>query len=73
MVCRRILIIVVVVYLRDNYKQELLAHHLEVMNELIRRDKNRPAVVMWSVANEPKSDIPEATEYFRQVDKLMET
>lgn len=44
-----------------------LAHHQEVMFELIRRDKNRPSVVMWSVANEPDSGIPEAHSYFKSV------
>uniref|UniRef100_A0AAY5KL30 Beta-glucuronidase n=1 Tax=Esox lucius TaxID=8010 RepID=A0AAY5KL30_ESOLU len=29
-----------------------LTHHLAVMDELVRRDKNHPSVVMWSVANE---------------------
>jgi len=35
------------------------------MEELIRRDKNRPSVVMWSVANEPASDLPPAAYYFK--------
>uniref|UniRef100_A0A9J7Y7L9 Beta-glucuronidase n=1 Tax=Cyprinus carpio carpio TaxID=630221 RepID=A0A9J7Y7L9_CYPCA len=35
-----------------------LAHHLTVMEELVRRDKNHPSVVMWSVANEPASEMP---------------
>ena len=52
---------------RNNYELPLLKHHLNVMKELITRDKNRPAVVMWSVANEPKADIPKATAYFEYV------
>uniref|UniRef100_A0A8D3BME5 Beta-glucuronidase n=1 Tax=Scophthalmus maximus TaxID=52904 RepID=A0A8D3BME5_SCOMX len=35
-----------------------LAHHLVVMDELVRRDKNHPSVVMWSVANEPAAEMP---------------
>ncbi|XP_030648399.1 beta-glucuronidase isoform X2 [Chanos chanos] len=42
-----------------------LAHHLEVMEELVRRDKNHPSVVMWSVANEPAAEMPPAGEYFK--------
>ena len=47
-----------------NLEKDNLDHHNEVMAELIRRDKNRPAVVMWSVANEPCSDKPAAVKYF---------
>ncbi len=38
----------------DGFGSELLANHLTVMKELVNRDKNRPSVVMWSVANEPR-------------------
>ncbi|XP_039870624.1 beta-glucuronidase isoform X2 [Simochromis diagramma] len=42
-----------------------LSHHLVVMDELVRRDKNHPSVVMWSVANEPASEMPPAEFYFK--------
>jgi len=51
----------------ENFGPVSLAHHLEVMEELITRDKNRPSVVMWSVANEPGSQFAIATPYFSQV------
>ena len=38
----------------ENFDQPLLDHHLEVMEDLIARDKNHPSVVMWSLANEPR-------------------
>ncbi|XP_076024323.1 beta-glucuronidase [Genypterus blacodes] len=44
-----------------------LAHHLEVMDELVRRDKNHPSVVMWSVANEPAAEMPPAGDYFKSL------
>ncbi|XP_056313201.1 beta-glucuronidase [Danio aesculapii] len=44
-----------------------LAHHLTVMEELVRRDKNHPSVVMWSVANEPASEMPPAGLYFKEL------
>ncbi|XP_054610990.1 beta-glucuronidase isoform X2 [Dunckerocampus dactyliophorus] len=44
-----------------------LAHHLHVMDELVRRDKNHPSVVMWSVANEPASEMPPADLYFKSL------
>ncbi|KAF7665609.1 hypothetical protein LDENG_00136470 [Lucifuga dentata] len=42
-----------------------LTHHLAVMDELVRRDKNHPSVVMWSVANEPAAEMPPAEFYFK--------
>jgi beta-glucuronidase len=35
------------------------------MTELVRRDKNRPSVIMWSVANEPDSNKAIAENYFK--------
>ncbi|XP_013419299.1 beta-glucuronidase [Lingula anatina] len=51
----------------SNMGKVSLNHHLEVMEELVRRDKNRPSVIMWSVANEPGSARPEAGPYFKAV------
>jgi len=39
--------------------------HAQVIRELIARDKNRPSVVLWSIANEPESDTEGAENYFR--------
>jgi beta-glucuronidase len=44
-----------------------LEHHLQVMRELVARDKNHPSVVMWSAGNEPNSREDAAGEHFRQV------
>lgn len=38
--------------------------HAQAIRELIARDKNRPSVVLWSIANEPESQTDEAVEYF---------
>lgn len=45
----------------------LLETHKNDLTELINRDKNRPSVVLWSVANEPRAEDPAAEEYFRQI------
>ena len=37
------------------------------MEELINRDKNRPSVIAWSVANEPKSHEQSAKNYFHEI------
>ncbi|KAA0717395.1 Beta-glucuronidase [Triplophysa tibetana] len=44
-----------------------LTHHLTVMKELVRRDKNHPSVVMWSVANEPAAEMQPAGFYFKEL------
>jgi beta-glucuronidase len=41
------------------------AVHAQAIRELIARDKNHPSVVLWSIANEPESETPEAEDYFR--------
>uniref|UniRef100_A0A8C5LQI2 Beta-glucuronidase n=1 Tax=Leptobrachium leishanense TaxID=445787 RepID=A0A8C5LQI2_9ANUR len=51
----------------ESFGNRSLQHHLVVMEELVRRDKNRPSVVMWSVANEPSSQLAPAGYYFKTV------
>jgi len=50
-----------------NFAKEVLDHHKHVLRELIVRDKNRPSVFMWSVANEPQSNQKVSEEYFKEV------
>ncbi len=45
-------------------------NHDDAIRELIKRDKNNPAVVMWSIANEPDSHEEGAYEYFEPRCKL---
>lgn len=40
-------------------------HHMDVVKDMIRRDKNYACVVMWSIANEADSAGPGAYEYFK--------
>nr|CAD7196220.1 unnamed protein product [Timema douglasi] len=42
----------------------LLQKHKDSLSELIRRDKNRPSVIMWSIANEARTHLPAAGPYF---------
>nr|XP_034189067.1 beta-glucuronidase isoform X1 [Osmia lignaria]XP_034189068.1 beta-glucuronidase isoform X1 [Osmia lignaria]XP_034189069.1 beta-glucuronidase isoform X1 [Osmia lignaria] len=51
----------------ENFTPILLSRHKDSLSELIRRDKNRPSVIMWSIANEPRTQLSEAGEYFKQV------
>ena len=40
--------------------RETLLKHVQMVTELIARDRNHPSVVMWSVANEPDSEYAHA-------------
>ncbi|GKX29775.1 beta-glucuronidase [Vallitalea longa] len=55
------------VFVDERINDVTLEHHLNVMDELINRDKNHPSVVMWSVANEPSSWEDGAVPYFTKV------
>ncbi|MEU7747816.1 beta-glucuronidase [Nonomuraea sp. NPDC049158] len=48
----------------DTVSDETQRVHLRALQELVARDKNRPSVVLWSVANEPDHVQPEARDYF---------
>ncbi|UYV67200.1 GUSB [Cordylochernes scorpioides] len=52
---------------RKPFGSNLLNLHLQMLTELIERDKNRPSVVMWSIANEPLSGAGAAKGYFKRV------
>jgi len=39
----------------------------QYIQELVDRDKNHPSVIMWSLANEPHSRVPEAKPFFRDL------
>lgn len=47
--------------------------HLQCIRELMERDKNRPCVVMWSIANEPDTTQPGAREYFKPLAEAART
>lgn len=53
------------------FAEEGLGRRLELcrqyVRELVARDKNRPAVILWSLANEPHSKRPGAKEFFREL------
>lgn len=51
--------------LNRGFGSGLLETHKKELTQLINRDKNRPSVVIWSVANEPRSDDPAAENYFK--------
>jgi beta-glucuronidase len=50
------------------FGKNVIERHLELCNqyieELIKRDKNHPSVIMWSLANEPQSSI-KSREFFK--------
>lgn len=50
------------------FSQVLLDKHKKSLSELIRRDKNRPSIIMWSIANEPTTQTEAAGVYFGYID-----
>lgn len=50
-----------------DYTNELLQNHKTNIEQLIHRDRNHPSVVMWSIANEPRSGLSNADWYFNEV------
>lgn len=40
------------------------------VREMMARDKNHPSVIMWSVANEPDSDVPDAVPFLKELADL---
>lgn len=55
------------VFRKDRVNDETLEHHLKMIDEMIKRDKNHPCVVMWSVANEAATNEEAAVPYFTSV------
>jgi beta-glucuronidase len=48
----------------ETVSDETQRAHLQTVRELVARDKNRPSVVLWCLANEPDDAQPEARDYF---------
>lgn len=53
-----------------DFNDDLYDQHAASIKELIQRDKNRPSVIAWSVANEPKSQDKRADNYFKRIVSL---
>jgi beta-glucuronidase len=58
------------VFTKDRVNDATLEHHLQMMREMIKRDKNHPSVVMWSLANEVDTSEEAAVPYFKAVSDL---
>ncbi len=55
------------VFVPERVNDETKSFHIQVMQDLINRDKNHPCVVMWSIANEPSSWEDNARPYFSDI------
>lgn len=54
-------------YCEERISSRTLAHHQQLMTELVQRDQNHPCVVMWNIGNEPIVNEKKAGEYFGAV------
>lgn len=50
---------------RYHYNPETEKLAVDNVKRMIERDKNHPSVIMWSVANEPESNHPDAESFFK--------
>jgi beta-glucuronidase len=57
-------------YADDFVNSGTAASHAQAIRELIARDKNRPSVVLWSIANEPDCTEEGAPGYFEPLAAL---
>jgi len=48
----------------ETINEKTQAVHKKAIQDLIRRDKNHPCVIIWSIANEPESQTEAAAAYF---------
>ncbi|XP_017773135.1 PREDICTED: beta-glucuronidase-like isoform X2 [Nicrophorus vespilloides] len=51
----------------DFVSPKLLENHKDSIERLMNRDKNRPSVIAWSIANEPRSHKKNTGQYFKNV------
>lgn len=56
--------------LNDNSYDKVFEYHKQVLSDMIKRDKNHPSIVMWSIANEPDSLSERAYDYFMPLYEL---
>jgi beta-glucuronidase len=57
------------IFCPNRVNNETLKHHVDVITELIKRDKNHPSVIMWSVGNEAATEEEISLPYFDTVIK----
>ncbi len=55
------------VFCEERVGSRIQQHHLDVMRELVARDKNHPSVVLWCVANEAAAWEKESCGYFEPI------
>ena len=60
-------------YFREDGLEKRLALCRQYIQELVRRDRNHPSVIMWSLANEPHSASPLARPFFAQLYQAAKT
>lgn len=47
------------------FSNSLMYKHMDSLTELVKRDKNHPSVIMWSIANEPRTHLLTSDIYFK--------
>lgn len=52
---------------RYHYNEKTSGLCVRNIKRMVERDKNHPSVIMWSVANEPESNHPDAENFFKKL------
>ena len=55
------------IYLKGPWLKKLHERHIDQIRDLIKRDKNHPSVLAWSLFNEPDTIDENAVPYFKQI------
>lgn len=51
----------------ESFSEIKLILHKQLLLEMMQRDDHHPSIIMWSVANEPRSDLLESKGYFESL------
>ncbi|MBN1799350.1 MAG: beta-glucuronidase [Spirochaetales bacterium] len=62
-----------VIFTEDKAGSKLLAHHKQVLELLVARDRHHPSVVLWSAANEAATYEKNAESYFKEISSHLRT
>lgn len=54
-------------FAEEGVMTKTMENHKNQLAELVKRDKNHPCVVIWSVANEPATDEDASLPYFEEI------
>uniref|UniRef100_A0A1B6D188 Beta-glucuronidase n=1 Tax=Clastoptera arizonana TaxID=38151 RepID=A0A1B6D188_9HEMI len=55
------------------FTENLLINHAEILKKMVKYNKNRPSVIIWSLANEPYTNLDSSASYFSYLVNITKT